>query len=110
MCKDFAGLNDLVIIPVEHGPVRREMVGECPDCSGIRFVKNGKTGSGRQNYRCKQCGRQSELNPDTQPVRRELRRIIENLLNENVKVGVIQRAVGLTRGQIYTIKRKMKVH
>jgi len=30
----------------------------CPDCQGAKVKKNGKKSSKKQNYFCKDCGRQ----------------------------------------------------
>ena len=30
----------------------------CPSCESERIVKNGKTHTGKQNHKCRDCGRQ----------------------------------------------------
>jgi transposase-like protein len=30
----------------------------CPNCGSEKYKKNGHIHSGKQNYRCKECGRQ----------------------------------------------------
>jgi transposase-like protein len=32
----------------------------CPDCQSAKVKKNGKKSSGKQNFLCKNCGRQKE--------------------------------------------------
>jgi transposase-like protein len=37
------------------------MRGVCPECGSQRFKKNGHIHNGKQNHRCKTCGRQFVL-------------------------------------------------
>lgn len=38
--------------------VKSDKVQVCPHCCGTKIVRNGRKGSGRQNYLCKGCGKQ----------------------------------------------------
>lgn len=48
---------------------------ECPCCQGLKIVCNGRKKNGRQNYKCKACGRQFQNAyeyPGCQPENRKL--------------------------------------
>ena len=40
----------------------------CPSCQSVSVVKNGRTRHGKQNYKCRDCGRQFVENPQWQRV------------------------------------------
>jgi transposase-like protein len=45
----------------------------CPSCKSNRTVKNGRIQNGKQNYRCRDCGRQFVQDPQNKvidPMRR----------------------------------------
>ena len=35
-----------------------EIIIKCPNCSGLKIVRNGLKSNGKQNYMCKDCARQ----------------------------------------------------
>ncbi|MBE9031392.1 IS1 family transposase, partial [filamentous cyanobacterium LEGE 11480] len=35
----------------------------CPSCQSTQVVKNGKIHNGKQNHKCRNCGRQFVLRP-----------------------------------------------
>jgi insertion element IS1 protein InsB len=39
----------------------------CPRCGSDNIVKNGRTRRGKQNYLCRDCGRQFVENPQWKP-------------------------------------------
>ena len=39
----------------------------CPTCGSDDVMKNGTTRRGKQNYKCRDCGRQFVENPQIQP-------------------------------------------
>lgn len=41
---------------------KKDMNTECPHCKNDNTKKNGYTQYGKQNYRCKDCGRQYVIN------------------------------------------------
>jgi transposase-like protein len=106
MCKDLVMIAKTIQVDSDRSQ-NHETVASCPSCGGVRFVKNGTTRSGRQNYRCKACGAQSELNPEKLPPSFETMAIIKKLLWHQVKVSTISSATGVPRKKIYALRAKM---
>ena len=67
----------------------------CPKCNSTNIKKNGHTRHGKQNHKCKDCGRQFVLN-NTHHKTDEQKRIVENLLKERISLRAICRAVGVS--------------
>jgi insertion element IS1 protein InsB len=65
----------------------------CPSCESTTIVKNGINATGKQNYRCKQCGRQFVLDPLVSPVSDETKAVIDQLLLERISLAGIARVV-----------------
>lgn len=57
----------------------------CPSCHGPNIVKNGKTYYGKQNHRCKDCGRQFVLN-NSHSIDSSQRTSIKRALNERISL------------------------
>lgn len=68
----------------------------CPSCGSPKYKKNGHTKTGKQNHRCKSCGRQFVLNPEWQPISDEKKALIKRLLLERISLLGICRAVGVS--------------
>ena len=68
---------------------------ECPQCGSKWYKRNGHTHTGKQNHRCKLCGRAFVLNPDHHVITEEQRTLIERLLLERISLRGICRAVGV---------------
>ena len=68
----------------------------CPGCGSIQFKKNGHIPSGKQNHRCKACGRQFVASAEERLIAREQRMLIEHLLCERISLRGICRAVGVS--------------
>src|SRR5262245_38205436 len=67
----------------------------CPQCGSLWFKRNGHIHTGKQNHRCKLCGRAFVLTPDNSVVTAEQRALIERLLLERISLRGICRAVGV---------------
>ncbi len=67
----------------------------CPQCGSIWFKRNGHIHTGKQNHRCKLCGRAFVLTPDNSVITAEQRALIERLLLERISLRGICRAVGV---------------
>lgn len=67
----------------------------CPQCGSPWFKRNGHIHAGKQNHRCKRCGRAFVLNPENAVVTEEQRRLIERLLMERISLRGICRAMGV---------------
>ncbi|MGN7611039.1 IS1/IS1595 family N-terminal zinc-binding domain-containing protein, partial [Magnetococcales bacterium HHB-1] len=55
---------------------------QCPKCFSKAIVKNGFIHNGKQNYKCKECGRQFVLHPEKQPISDKTKGLIDRLLLE----------------------------
>jgi insertion element IS1 protein InsB len=67
----------------------------CPQCGSKRYKRNGHIHTGKQNHRCKACGRAFVLTPENRPIADDQRKLIERLLLEKVSLRGICRAVGV---------------
>jgi insertion element IS1 protein InsB len=67
----------------------------CPQCGSNWFKKNGPLHTGKQNHRCKLCGRAFVLSPENHLITEEQRTLIERLLLERISLRGICRAVGV---------------
>ena len=67
----------------------------CPQCGSPWFKRNGHIYTGKQNHRCKSCGRAFVLNPEHPVITEEQRTLIERLLLESISLRGICRAVGV---------------
>ena len=67
----------------------------CPQCGSRWYKRNGHIHTGKQNHRCKRCGRAFVLDPDNAVITEEQRTLIERLLLERISLRGICRAVGV---------------
>jgi transposase-like protein len=65
----------------------------CPTCSSFRTVKNGHIHTGKQRFKCHDCGRQFVENPDKKIIDAATRELIDRLLLERISLAGIARAV-----------------
>ena len=68
----------------------------CPACQSQQFKKNGHIHTGKQNHRCRDCGRQFVLHAETRVIEEERRTLVERLLLEKISLHGICRAVGVS--------------
>jgi insertion element IS1 protein InsB len=68
----------------------------CPACASYQLKKNGHIHNGKQNHRCKACGRQFVLQADNRLIDEEQRTLIERLLLEKISLHGICRVVGVS--------------
>jgi len=66
-----------------------------PQCGSGHDKSNGHIQTGKQNDRCKACGRAFVLNPEQHLVTDTQRALIERLLRERIALRGICRAVGV---------------
>ncbi len=67
----------------------------CPQCGSTWYKRNGHIHTGKQNHRCKGCGRAVVLSPDNHVITEDQRILIERLLLERISLRGICRAVGV---------------
>ena len=67
----------------------------CPQCGSRQYKRNGRIHSGKQNYKCKACGRAFVLTPENHVITEEHQALIERLLLERISLRGICRAVGV---------------
>jgi insertion element IS1 protein InsB len=67
----------------------------CPPCGSRRDKRNGRIHTGKQNHKCKTCGRACVLVPENHVITEEQRALIERLLLERISLRRICRAVGV---------------
>jgi Transposase and inactivated derivatives len=68
----------------------------CPSCQSVSVVKNGSTRHGKQNYKCRDCGRQFVENPQWQRVSERTQDtydLLEKLLLEKIPLAGIARVL-----------------
>ncbi|HIK12876.1 MAG TPA: IS1 family transposase [Oscillatoriaceae cyanobacterium M33_DOE_052] len=80
----------------------------CPRCNSENIVKNGLTHSGKQNFKCRACGRQFVKNPRHQPISDATKSLIDKLLLEKISLAGIARVTGVSlRWLQYYINQKL---
>ena len=70
----------------------------CPSCASTRIVKNGKTHTGKQNHKCRECGRQFVEDPQHQPIDDATKRLVDKLLLEKLSLAGIARVAEVSEG------------
>jgi len=65
----------------------------CPSCGSDDIMKNGTTRRGKQNYKCRDCGRQFVENPQWKPIDPDRKAMIDRLLLEKLPLAGIARVM-----------------
>ncbi|MEO0803721.1 MAG: IS1 family transposase [Cyanobacteria bacterium J06642_2] len=68
----------------------------CPSCESKTVVKNGRIHNGKQNYKCKACGRQFVEAPRNQRIPQDTKDLIDKLLLEKLPLAGIIRVCGVS--------------
>ena len=63
----------------------------CPDCLSSRVVKNGRIHNGKQNFKCRECGRQFVQDPQNKIIDQATKTLIDKLLLEKIPLAGIAR-------------------
>ena len=63
----------------------------CPLCTSEQTVKNGHIHNGKQNHKCKDCGRQFVEDPQNKIISQETKELIDKLLLEKLPIAGIAR-------------------
>jgi insertion element IS1 protein InsB len=69
----------------------------CPNCGSDDIMKNGTTRRGKQNYKCRDCGRQFLENPQWKRREPDNSARIERLLLEKIPLAGIARVLQLSQ-------------
>jgi len=69
----------------------------CPLCSCARIVKNGHIHTGKQRFKCYECGRQFVDNPDLKVSDSATKELIDRLLLERLCLAGIARALKVSQ-------------
>ena len=67
----------------------------CPQCGARQYKRNGRIHTGKQNHKCKACGRAFVLVPENHVITEEQRAVIERLLLERISLRGIYRVIGV---------------
>jgi len=68
----------------------------CPACDSTRIVKNGKIHNGKQNFKCRDCGRQFVQDPQNKKIDEATKTLIDKLLLEKIPLTGIARVAGVS--------------
>lgn len=69
----------------------------CPSCQSEDVMRNGRTRHQKQNYKCRDCGRQFIEDPQWRRISQETKGIIDRLLLEKVPLAGIARALQISQ-------------
>jgi transposase-like protein len=68
----------------------------CRACESTHVVKNGKIHNGKQNFRCRDCGRQFVQDPQKKIIDQATKDLINKLLLEKIPLAGIARVIGVS--------------
>ena len=68
-----------------------ETLPPCPVCQSNHIVRNGKIHNGKQNFKCRDCGRQFVENPQQKLIALNTKDLIDKLLLEKIPLAGIAR-------------------
>ncbi len=68
----------------------------CPSCGSDHVVKNGRIHNGKQNHKCRACGRQFVQNPQRKRISQETKDLIDKLLLEKLPLAGIARVTDVS--------------
>lgn len=68
----------------------------CPVCDSTHIVKNGKIHNGKQNFKCRECGRQFVQEPQHKLIDQATKTLIDKLLFEKIPLAGIARVTGVS--------------
>lgn len=74
----------------------------CPTCGSDDVMKNGMTRRGKQNHKCRDCGRQFVQHPQAQPNGPDRVSKIKLLLLERISLAGIARVMGVSESWLQT--------
>lgn len=72
----------------------------CPSCESKLIVKNGKIHNGKQNYKCRDCGRQFVQNRQQKIISQSTKDLIDKLLLEKIPLAGIARVTEVSEPRL----------
>ena len=72
----------------------------CPSCGSQEISRNGQTRHGKQNYKCRDCGRQFVIDPAWKAMTSAQYDLIERLLLERVSLAGIARVLQISEDTV----------
>ena len=69
----------------------------CPTCGSQKVVKNGRIHNGKQNHKCRACGRQFVEDPQQKRITQQTKDLIDKLLLEKIPLAGIARICDIAR-------------
>lgn len=69
----------------------------CPNCGSDDIMKNGTTRRGKQNHKCRDCGRQFVEDPQWKPIDPDRKAMVDCLLLEKIPLAGIARVMNLSQ-------------
>ena len=80
----------------------------CRSCNSEYILKNGRTRSGKQNFKCRNCVRQFVMTPRHQPISESTKELRDRLLLEKISLAGIVRTTGVSsRWLQYYVNKKL---
>jgi transposase-like protein len=76
--------------------IRKTVTYSCPHCQSTNLVKNGHNPKGKQQYRCKQCGKSGVLDPKVRYTAEQKEQILAAYY-ERPSLRGIERVLGVAR-------------
>jgi insertion element IS1 protein InsB len=80
----------------KHFDEQEELKMNCPVCHAEHIVKNGMIHTGKQRFKCQECGRQFVANPAKKSISQETKVLIDKLLLERISLEGIRRVTGVS--------------
>lgn len=79
----------------------------CPSCQSPSVKRNGHIHTGKQNYRCNDCGRQFVTDSTKRYISEEERAMIDRLLLERISLAGICRVMKVSQGWLLDYVSKL---
>jgi len=85
--------------------IRKVVTYRCPHCQSTNIVKNGHNPKGKQQYRCKECGRSGVLDPEVRYTTEQKEQILAAYY-ERPSLRGIERVFGVARETVASWLKK----
>ena len=85
--------------------IRQVITYLCPHCQSENIVKNGHNPKGKQQYRCKDCGKSGVLDPQVRYTEKQKEQILA-AYHERPSLRGLERVFGVARETVATWLKK----